>query len=175
MSKVRKLRGVRRAVAKTGYAPPPPPNPGEFAASRVVILATRWNVEIVDGLLDGARRCLQDWGVPPSAIEVLRVPGAFELPLAASSVMRGSRCDGVIALGVVIRGDTPHFDFVAGECARGLREASQAQGVALGFGVLTVDTVAQARARSTPRADNKGYEAAAAMLEMLRLLRSLRR
>ena len=100
-------------------------------------------------------------------------PGAFELPLAASLLMKSGEWDAVVTLGAVIRGDTPHFDFVAGECSRGLREASQKHGVPLGFGVLTVNTAQQAVDRAGPGNDNKGYEAAAAALEMLRLAREL--
>jgi 6,7-dimethyl-8-ribityllumazine synthase len=159
--------------SKTGYAAPPKPAKGEFRGARVALVATRWNTEVVDALLAGARRCLADWGVTPKRVDELRVPGAYELPLAVSSLMRSGRYHAVIALGAVIRGDTPHFDFVAGECARGLREASQKHAVPLGFGVLTVNTPEQAAARAGKGHDNKGYEAAAAALEMVRLLRHL--
>ncbi|MDE2149192.1 MAG: 6,7-dimethyl-8-ribityllumazine synthase [Gammaproteobacteria bacterium] len=153
---------------------PPKPQRGEFVDARVAILATRWNVDIVDALVDGARRGLRAWGVIDTNIELLRVPGAFELPLAAAVLARRKPCcDGIVALGVVIRGETPHFDFVAGECARGLREVSVRRRLPLGFGVLTVDDPQQARRRAGPRRANKGYEAATAMLEMLRLLRSV--
>jgi 6,7-dimethyl-8-ribityllumazine synthase len=156
---------------KTGYAAPAKPAQGEFRGVHVALVATRWNVEVVDALLAGARRCLADWGVTPKRVDEFRAPGAYELPLAASALMRSGRYHAVITLGAVIRGDTPHFDFVAGECARGLREASQKHGVPLGFGVLTVNTPEQAEARAGKGRDNKGYEAAAAALEMVRLLR----
>lgn len=162
-----------KTIAKTGYAPPPPPGATEFKNARVALLATRWNVEVVDRLLAGSRRCLAEWGVADRHVREFRVPGAFELPLAASAVMRQGRYDAVVALGAVVRGDTPHFDFVAGECARGLREASQRHRVPLGFGVLTVETAAQALARAGRGRDNKGYEATAAALEMVRLLRAV--
>ena len=102
----------------------------------------------------------------------MRVPGCYELPLALEAAARAERHHGVVALGVVIRGDTPHFDFVAGECARGLREVSVARRLPLGFGVLTVNTPEQAWERAEPGEANKGYEAAVAMLEMLRLTRA---
>lgn len=161
---------VSKTPGKAGYAAPPKPGKGEFGKVRVALLATRWNVDVVDALLAGARRCLADWGVSDKHIGEFRAPGAFELPLAASALMKSGRYDAVITLGAVIRGDTPHFDFVAGECSRGLREASQKHGVALGFGVLTVNTPQQALERTGPGPDNKGYEAAAAALEMVRLL-----
>ncbi len=158
---------------KTGYAAPPKPGKGEFKDVRVALVLTRWNVEVVDALLDGARRCLADWGVAEKHVEEHRVPGAFELPLAASVLMKSDRYDAVVTLGAVIRGDTPHFDFVAGECSRGLREASQIYGLPLGFGVLTVNTPQQAAERTGSGRDNKGYEAAAAALEMVRLVRAV--
>lgn len=162
-----------KTINKTGYAAPPKPEKGEFKSVRVALISTRWNVEVVDALLAGARRCLADWGVAPKHVEEFRAPGAFELPLAASALMRSGRYDAVVTLGAVIRGDTPHFDFVAGECSRGLREASQKHGVPLGFGVLTVNTPEQAAERAGPKSDNKGYEATAAALEMVRLVRSI--
>lgn len=153
---------------KGGYLPPDLPQPGEFANTRIALVATRWNTDIVDALIDGARRCLTEWGVAAVNIREYRVPGAFEVPLACEHLARGKHFDGVVALGAVIRGDTPHFDYVAGECARGLQQVMLGHGVPLGFGVLTVDTVAQAHERSGDGDDNKGYEAAAAVLEMVR-------
>lgn len=159
-----------RLPQKSGYTPPAKPQRGEFSDVRVAILAPRWNVEIVDALIDGARRGLRAWGVAEANAELVRVPGAFELPLAAAlAARRKPGYDGIVAVGVVIRGQTPHFDFVAGECARGLREVSVRRRLPLGFGVLTVDDAEQARRRAGPRRDNKGYEAAVAVLEMLRL------
>ena len=157
-------------VHKSGYLAPPPPRKDEFRHTRIALLATRWNVEIVDALLKGARECLADWGVSHKLIAEFKAPGAFELPLAASALMKSGNFHGVIVLGAVIRGDTPHFEYVAGECSRGLREASQKHQVPLGFGVLTVNTVEQALERCRPGPENKGYEAAAATLEMVRLL-----
>lgn len=158
---------------KSGYAVPESPAAGEFADLRVAIVATRWNVEIVDALLDGTYRCLADWGVDDEAIEEFYAPGAYELPLAVSKLMQSGDYDGVVTLGAVIRGDTPHFDFVAGECARGLMDVQLRHDLPLGFGVLTVNTIQQALDRSGDGNDNKGYEATVAMLEMVRLARSL--
>jgi len=164
---------VKVPAVKAGYAAPAKPAAGEFQHVRIAILATRWNVDIVDPLIAGARRCLKAWGVAAARIEELRAPGAFELPLAVAALAKSDRYDGVVVLGAVIRGDTPHFEFVAGECSRGLREVSTKQRLPLGFGVLTVNTPAQAWERAGDGDDNKGYEAAAAMLEMIRLLREI--
>lgn len=155
---------------KSGYAAPPKPAKGAFRHKRIAVIATRWNVEIVEALNEGVVKCLKDWGVAPANVRHFHAPGAFELPLAVSALMDSGNFDGVVALGAVIRGDTPHFDFVAGECSRGLREASQIYKTALGFGVLTVNTAEQAFERCKPGKTNKGYEAAAAMLEMIALL-----
>ena len=158
------------AAHKSGYAAPPKPAKGAFRDKRIAVIKTRWNVEIVDALEDGVLKCLKDWGVAAKNVRQFHAPGAFELPLAVSALMDSGQFDGVVALGAVIRGDTPHFDFVAGECSRGLREASQIYKTALGFGVLTVNTAEQAHERCKPGKTNKGYEAAAAMLEMIALL-----
>ena len=160
--------------AKTGYAAPPLPKGREFAKARIAILSTRWNVEIVDALTRGARECLDAWGVPKKHVSEFRAPGAYEIPLAALALLKSGKFDGVVALGAVIRGDTPHFDFVAGECARGLMDVQLKTRKPLGFGVLTVNTVQQARERAGKGPTNKGYEATAAMLEMLRLTRGFR-
>nr|WP_245586070.1 6,7-dimethyl-8-ribityllumazine synthase [Solimonas soli] len=161
------------ADAKTGYAAPDLPQAGEFDRAKIAIVATRWNVEIVDALVAGARAALRDWGVNDKRIGFFRAPGAYEVPLAARLLLDGGY-DGVVALGAVIRGDTPHFDFVAGECARGLIDVQLSTGKPVGFGVLTVNTVQQAVERCGPGTTNKGYEAAAAMLEMLRLRKELK-
>lgn len=176
MSKTKAAKAARKtnapADAKTGYAAPAKPAAGEFAQVRIAIVATRWNVEIVDALVVGARAALKAWGVAGRHVEFFRAPGAYEIPLATKLLLdRGF--DGVVALGAVIRGDTPHFDYVAGECARGLIDVQLASGKPVGFGVLTVNTVEQAVERAGPGPANKGYEAAAAMLEMLRLRKEL--
>jgi 6,7-dimethyl-8-ribityllumazine synthase len=157
---------------KSGYHAPVAPAAGEFADTRIALLATRWNVDVVDALVEGAREGLSAWGVTRDRVDLLRVPGCYELPLALEALAHGGRYHGVVALGVVIRGDTPHFDFVAGECSRGLREVSVARRLPLGFGVLTVNTPQQAWERAVAGSANKGYEAAVAMLEMLRLTRA---
>lgn len=157
---------------KSGYAVPQL-REGEFDGVAIALLGTRWNLGVVDALLDGARRCLIEWGVPAQNIVEFRAPGAFEIPLAAHKLLDSDRFDGVVAVGAVIRGDTPHFDFVAGECARGLMEVQLRLGRPVGFGVLTVDNAEQALVRSLPDDTNKGYEAAAAVLDMIRLIRSL--
>ena len=160
------------ADAKTGYAAPAVPSRKEFLNARVALVATRWNTDIVDALLEGARECLADWGVSAKRVDELRVPGAYEMPAALEMLARSRKYDGVVALGAVIRGDTPHFDFVAGECARGVQDVALRNVLPIGFGVLTVNTPEQAAERARPGKDNKGYEAAAAMLEMLRFRRA---
>ncbi|MEK6806516.1 MAG: 6,7-dimethyl-8-ribityllumazine synthase [Pseudomonadota bacterium] len=160
--------------AKSGYKAPPKPKSGEFEKVRIALIATRWNTEIVDALIAGAHRQLAAWGVKPKRIELLHAPGAYELPLACELAAKSRRYDGVIALGAVIRGDTPHFDFVAGECARGLMDVQLKYRLPVGFGVLTVNTPKQAQERAGAGADNKGAESAAAVLEMIRLQRSLK-
>lgn len=162
------------ADAKTGYDAPALPAKSEFAHARIALLSTRWNVGIVDALRAGARACLKDWGVLAAKIVEHRAPGAYEIPLAAMLLLRDGGFDGVVALGAVIRGETPHFDYVAGECARGLMQVQLKTHKPVGFGVLTVNTTEQAWARAGKGQDNKGYEATAAMLEMIRLSRSLK-
>lgn len=157
---------------KSGFAAPVAPAPGEFAATRVALLATRWNVEVIDALLAGARRALKAWGVSEAHVSEFRAPGAYELPLAAQALLHGGRFDAVIALGAVIRGDTPHFEYVAGECARGLMDVQLKFNKPVAFGVLTVNTAQQATERCGPGDDNKGYEAVAAALDMVRLIRA---
>lgn len=149
---------------------------GEFDGDglTLAIVSTRWNDDIVDRLVDGALDVLTDCGVDEDDITHVRVPGAFELPLAVDRLAEGGQYDGIIALGAVIRGETPHFDYVAGECAKGLSAAALEYGVPVGFGVITADTAEQADARAQPDEDhNKGAEAASAVVEMVTLLRAL--
>jgi len=143
-----------------------------FDASRrrVVIIAARFNAPLVDQLIDGATRAWVAHGGDVSRLLVERVPGAFELPLAAKMFAASGAVEAVVALGCVIRGDTPHFDFVAGECARGLMDASLATGVPVIFGVLTTATQAQAEERADVNRMNKGRESMEAALEMIQLL-----
>lgn len=158
---------------KNEYAPEAPRDPIAFRDTRVAIVGTHWNAELVDALIAGSWRCLEAFGVTQAHVTEVRVPGAFELPLAVEVLMRSGRVDAVVALGAVIRGETPHFDYVCGQCAHGLREASQQHRIPLGFGVLTTENVAQAQARAGDGRTNKGYEATAAALEMVALIRSL--
>jgi len=141
--------------------------------ARFAIVASRFNDFIVESLIRGAVGCLRRHGANDSDIEIVRVPGAYEMPLAVDRIAQGRRADGIVALGAVIRGGTPHFDYVAGECVKGLSAAAQRHGVPIGFGVLTVDTIEQAIERAGTKAGNKGEEAALAVIEMVNLLRRL--
>ncbi len=140
---------------------------------RVAIVAARFNDFIVASLLKGALAAWTARGGAAEELAVVRVPGAFELPLAAKKLAASGRYDAVVALGCVIRGDTPHFEYVAGECARGLQQASLETGVPVAFGVLTVETVDQALERAATNAGNKGGEAMETALEMASLLERL--
>mgnify|MGYP001818702509 FL=1 len=148
---------------------------GELSARdlRVTIVAARFNEFIVESLIKGAIHCLRQHGASESAIELVRVPGAYEMPLAVDKVAASRRADGIIAIGAVIRGATPHFDYVSGECMRGVAASSRQHGVPIGMGVLTTDTIEQAIERAGTKAGNKGEEAALAMIEMVNLLRQL--
>lgn len=139
--------------------------------ARFAIVAARFNDYIVDSLLKASVRCLQQHGAADADIEIVRVPGAFEMPLMVDKVAGSRRFDGVIALGAIIRGGTPHFDYVAGECVRGIAASSSKHGVPVGFGVLTVDTIEQAIERAGTKAGNKGEEATLAVIEMVNTLR----
>lgn len=148
---------------------------GDFTATaaRFAIAASRFNSFIVERLLQGALDVLRRHGVEEKSIEIVHVPGAFELPLVAKRLASARRYDAVIALGAVIRGSTPHFDYVAGGCARGLAEVALSCDLPVAFGVLTVDTIEQAVERAGTKAGNKGAEAALSAIEMVNLLRSL--
>lgn len=148
---------------------------GERDASgfRFVIVVTRWNEKYTSRLLDGALNALNESGANDDAVEVFKVPGAFELPLACLKTAESGRFDAVIALGLVLRGETPHFDFVAGEAARGITEASLKSGVPILFGVITADTEQQAEDRCGTKSGNKGYEAAIAAVEIADLYRRM--
>lgn len=138
---------------------------------RFAIVASRWNESIVSPLIDGAFEALREAAVADQAIDVYRVPGSFEIPLCALKAAESKKFDAVICLGVIIRGETPHFDFIASEAARGIGEASLKTGIPVLFGVITAENVDQARARAGARQDNKGYEAALAAVEVVRLYR----
>ena len=145
------------------------------ASCRVVIVASRFNQDIVDRLLSGALDALEETGTGRDEVRVVRVPGAFELPLAAGRLADSGEYDAVVGLGCVIRGETSHFEYVSRAAIDGLERVSLDSGVPVGFGVLTTDTVDQALARSGGGAGNRGYDAAVAALEMVQLLRDLRR
>ena len=140
---------------------------------RCAVVAARYNEAIVAQMLEGAQAAWQRYGGEEAALRVERVPGAFELPLAARQLALRGGVDAVVALGCVIRGDTAHFDFVAGECARGLMRVMLESGVPVSFGVLTTDTVAQAEERADPARLDKGGEAIATAITMARLLRRI--
>lgn len=141
--------------------------------ARFGIVLSRFNDFVGERLLHGAIDTLTRHGVERSQIEVIRVPGAFEMPLAAKTMASSKRYDALIALGVVMRGETPHFEYVAGRCAAGLSRVSLEFNIPLGFGVLTVDTLEQAIERAGSKAGNKGVDAAMAAIEMLNLMKQL--
>jgi 6,7-dimethyl-8-ribityllumazine synthase len=140
---------------------------------RFAIVAARFNDMIVESLVRGAVDALLRHGAGEKQVEIIRVPGAFELPFVVRRVAASRRYDAVIALGAVIRGATPHFDHVAGQCAAGLARAAEESGVPVAFGVLTTDTIEQAIERAGTKAGNKGADAALCALELANLLRRL--
>lgn len=149
---------------------------GDFtqaAGGRYVLLVSRWNSFVVEHLKDGALDTLRRHGVEDSTIDIVYAPGAFEFPLTAQKLASAGKYDAIIALGAVIRGGTPHFEYVAGECTKGLAQVSLNTGVPIAFGVLTVDSIEQAIERSGTKAGNKGAEAASTALEMVSLLQQL--
>lgn len=143
------------------------------ADARYCIITARFNSFIVEQLLSGAIDTLQRHGCKSASITVVRAPGAFELPLVAKRVAATGNYDAIIALGAVIRGGTPHFDYVAGECTKGLASVSLEQDIPVSFGVLTVDSIEQAIERAGTKAGNKGAEAAMSAIEMVSLLKEL--
>lgn len=135
---------------------------------RFAVICARFYGDLAAWLEDGARRALADCGVREEDIAVYHVPGCFELPLAAKRIIAADeRLDAAVALGVVVRGETPHFDYVAGECARGIMSVQLATGVPVGFGVLTTENLQQAEERADPQRGDKGYEAAIAAATLL--------
>jgi 6,7-dimethyl-8-ribityllumazine synthase len=141
--------------------------------ARFVLVVSRFNSFIVESLVAGAIDTLKRHGAADADIHLVRVPGAFELPLVAQRLATAGRYDAVIALGAVIRGGTPHFEYVAGECIKGLATVAAQHNVPVAFGVLTVDTIEQAIERAGTKAGNKGVEAALSAIEMVSLLRRL--
>jgi 6,7-dimethyl-8-ribityllumazine synthase len=143
------------------------------AGLRIAVVAARWNDVIVERLLAGALDALRRSGVEDARIDVARVPGGFEIPLATKKLAASGRYDAVVALGCVIRGETAHFDYVAGEAAAGIARGSAETGVPISFGILTVETLEQAFDRAGGKAGNKGAEAALTAIEMANLLRAI--
>jgi 6,7-dimethyl-8-ribityllumazine synthase len=141
--------------------------------ARFAIVASRFNHFVVDRLVEGAVDALVRHGAEPKTVTVVRVPGAWELPLVARRLAGSGKVDAVIALGAVIRGATPHFDYVAGEATKGLAAAAGASTVPIAFGVLTTDTIEQAIERAGTKAGNKGWDAAVGAIEMVALARAL--
>lgn len=145
---------------------------GDFVASqgKYALIVSRWNSFVVESLKEGALDTLRRHGIKDENIAIYYAPGAFEFPLVAQKIAATKSYDAIIALGAVIRGGTPHFDYVAGECTKGLAQVSLNAGVPITFGVLTVDSIEQAIERSGTKAGNKGVEAASTALEMVSLL-----
>jgi 6,7-dimethyl-8-ribityllumazine synthase len=164
-----------------GRAPTPRPRvgvPGGSATARFAVVAARFNEAISKKLADGAVAAFTGAGVPPARVDVHWVPGSFELPLAALTLARSGRYAGIACVGVVIKGGTPHFDYICSETAAGIREAALGTGVPIGFGVITALTEEQAWERAGGAVGNRGEEAALAVLEMagwLRVQRAPRR
>jgi 6,7-dimethyl-8-ribityllumazine synthase len=140
-----------------------------MADLKIAIVASRFNSEIMDRLIAGAQEALRGL----AQVTVIQVPGAFEIPLAAKSAALSKRFDAIVAIGCVIRGETAHFEYISHVASTGIAQVSLETGVPVTFGVLTVDTDEQAMARSVPGGDNKGYHAAQAAVEMVRILRNL--
>jgi len=137
------------------------------------IAVARFNSFVVESLLEGAMDTLKRHGAEDADIEIVRVPGAYELPLAIKKMAAGKKYDGIIALGAVIRGGTPHFEYVAGECVKGMATVMLQHEIPVAFGVLTVDTIEQAIERSGTKAGNKGAEATLSVIEMINLLKNI--
>ncbi len=144
------------------------PNQGRYT-----LVVARWNSFVVEHLLEGAIDTLRRHGIADEQMHIVRVPGAFEIPVACRHLANRSDCDAIIALGAVIRGGTPHFDYVAGECTKGLAQVQMDTGKPIAFGVLTVDSIEQAVERSGTKAGNKGAEAAMSALEMVNLFSAI--
>lgn len=149
---------------------------GDFLSiqGQYVILVGRFNSFVVEHLVEGAVDTLKRHGIPESDILIVRAPGAFELPLAAKAIASIRKHNAIIALGAVIRGGTPHFEYVAGECTKGLAQVGMDFDIPIAFGVLTVDSIEQAIERSGTKAGNKGAEAALSAIEMVSLLKMLK-
>jgi 6,7-dimethyl-8-ribityllumazine synthase len=156
------------------------PPASEQPVPRIAILVTRWYPEVMARLQDAALETLAAAGIARDAVQVIEVPGAFELPQVASWVARAEDAEGILALGCIVQGETPHFEYVARACADGLQQVALETGIPIGLGVITADTLAQAEARSQPgggtgtsKGGNKGIEAAEAVLAMVKTYRLL--
>lgn len=167
MSRYRIIDGVPQPAAREGAMG------NAAAAARVAIVAARFNADIVEKMVSGALAAWERQGGTPEALTLVRAPGAFELPLVARRLAATGRFDAVVTLGCVIRGDTAHFDFVAGEAARGIADAACDTGLPIIFGVLTTENVEQALERADPSRMDKGGEALDAALEMVQILRHI--
>jgi 6,7-dimethyl-8-ribityllumazine synthase len=143
------------------------------AGSRFAIVVSRFNSFITERLLTGALDALTRTGCDPETVDVVKVPGSWEVPLVAGELAKQHRYDAIICLSCVIRGETPHFDYVAGEAAKGVAQAAAASGVPVAFGVLTTNTLEQAIDRAGAKGGNKGYDAAMTAVEMANLMRKL--
>jgi 6,7-dimethyl-8-ribityllumazine synthase len=141
---------------------------------RVAVAVARFNSFVTDRLLGGALDGLRRQGVSEGDITVVRVPGSWELPITVKALAESGKYDAIICLGAVIRGDTPHFDYVAGEAAKGIGQAMMQTGVPVAFGVLTTNTLEQAIDRAGAKSGNKGFDAAATIIEMVNVLRQIR-
>jgi 6,7-dimethyl-8-ribityllumazine synthase len=164
------------AAAAVAPARAPRENEGQLvvpAGARFTLLASRFNHFIVDRLVEGALDALRRHGADMGNVTIVRVPGAWEMPIAASAIVRGKGADAVIGLGCVIRGSTPHFDYVAAEVTKGLANISLDSGVPIVLGVLTTDTIEQAIERAGTKAGNKGWDSACSAIEMVSLFRTL--
>jgi 6,7-dimethyl-8-ribityllumazine synthase len=140
---------------------------------RFAILASRWNDLIVSRLIGGAQDALVRLGARNDQLSLVRVPGSFEIPLACGRLARSGKYDAIICVGAVIRGETPHFDYIAGEVTKGIAQISLETGVPVSYGIITADTVEQAINRAGVKAGNKGFEAAMSAVEMVNLLKEL--
>jgi 6,7-dimethyl-8-ribityllumazine synthase len=141
---------------------------------RFALVVSRFNSQVTEKLLAGAHEAITKCGGKPANVKVVRIPGAFEFPVTARTLANTERYDAIVCLGAVVRGGTPHFDYVAGEAARGIAQASYDSGVPIAFGVLTTDTMQQAEDRAGGPDGNKGFDAAMSVIEMAHVLRRIR-
>ncbi len=155
--------------------PPSAPEPAQVRGLRVALIVSRYHASVTDRLRDAARAALREAGAVDDAVTVVAVPGTFELPLAARHAAESGRFDAIVCLGCVIRGETPHFEFIASAVAHGITAASAETGIPMAFGVLTTNTFDEAVARAGEGPANKGWEAALAAVELAEVCRSLTR